>query len=364
MASTTYLAVCCLGNQSSLINGNLTRENASLEGRSISAISLTVSLASILGTLILRLPCRSSGHVTPAGRQGHIVQSNGVNQTARCLVAAGTLANIGLVVRCSVWLAHYYPHPDDNDYQDARHIFCIVSTMWVQYFFLSVIFWHLVYGVETFMASVHSTSSTCMKYFLGWVVPGALTAISAALAYCPSLKSCGAKKPINRAIVSVIFLLPVVLVVLFISVLFYKSLNNVKRSLIRHFGRFSTMERETLDNISVKFIIITTAFIVCWIPNIVSGVFINVLDGKSKDIILIFLVLESVFNPFQVMIDSMVMFGWPPSGCCGIFRSNLRDNSNYANINNLTRSRRSNTQASEVDPLLSFSQHHQARHEF
>lgn len=40
--------------------------------------------------------------------------------------------------------------------------------------------------------------------------------------------SCGAKKNINRAMIYVIFLLPVVVVLVLIIVLFYKALNNGK----------------------------------------------------------------------------------------------------------------------------------------
>ncbi|XP_060605631.1 uncharacterized protein LOC132758135 [Ruditapes philippinarum] len=112
-----------------------------------------------------------------------------------------------------------------------------------------------------------------------------------------------------------------------------------------------------MDNISVKFIIICTSFIVCWIPNLINGVVINVSEDRSGQVVFMLIVLESVLNPFQVLIDSMVMFGWPPRGCCCILlRSHHHDNSNYANINNLGRSRRSrSSRTSETDPLLSFS---------
>lgn len=206
------------------------------------------------------------------------------------------------------------------------------------------------------MASNNTRSSKFLQYCLGWIVPAALCALTAWLAYSPSLDKCGAKKDMNRAMIYVILLLPIIVVCLLIVLLFYKSLHNVKRSLIRHFGRFSTLERQTLDNVWIKFVIITAAFSVCWIPNIINGIFVNVLDDKSSELVLVLIVLESVLNPFQVLIDSMVMFGWPPSGCCCIvFRSHLHDNSNYANINNLHSRRSRSSQPSESDPLLSFS---------
>ncbi|XP_053376255.1 G-protein coupled receptor 143-like [Mercenaria mercenaria] len=356
MASASFVSSCCLGNQSIIINSDIPPNHALLEETVVSIISLIVSIASFLGTFALVLPWRSR-QVTTSSRQTNFAQGTGVNHVTKCLITAGSLANIGLIVRSSVWLGKYYPPPDDSTYQDGKHIFCIISTLWVQYFFLSVIFWHLVYGLETFMTSNSKRSSLCLQYFLGWVVPAALCALAAVLAYQPSLDKCGAKLEVNRAVIYVIFLLPIVFVLLLIIILFYKSYNNVKRSLIRHFGRFSTLERQTMDNVSIKFIIITTAFIVCWIPNIMNGIFVNVLDDRSGQLVLVFIVLESVLNPFQVLIDSMVMFGWPPIGCCClIFRSHSHDSSNYANINDLQRSQRSrSSRAKETDPLLSFS---------
>jgi len=71
---------------------------------------------------------------------------------------------------------------------------------------------------------------------------------------------------------------------------------------------------------------------------------------------------QSVLNPFQVVIDVMVMFGWPSNGCCAIFRTHRHNNtflhhgnSFRGDINDLQSSGRSEFLASETDPLLSFS---------
>ncbi|XP_052799473.1 G-protein coupled receptor 143-like [Mya arenaria] len=201
-----------------------------------------------------------------------------------------------------------------------------------------------------------------MKHFLGWAVPAALCSIIAFLGYRPSNSSCGASEQSVRAVMYVMFLCPVVLAIITMVSFFCRASREVKRSLIRRYGRFTPLERATVENLQVKFAIISLAFCVGWVPNVLNGIFINVLDERSSDVILVFLVLEAVLNPFQAVIDSMVMFGWPPAGCCGIFRSNHYGNSHHSNINDLQVSGRSEAVPDETDPLLSFSHNRQRQH--
>ncbi|KAL4223869.1 hypothetical protein ACF0H5_017333 [Mactra antiquata] len=353
MASASFLASCCLGNQSIIINNEIPQKHILLEETVVSTMSLIFSSASILGIGVLVLSWQPR-FVGLSSSQNIIAQMCGANYASYWLSLSGMLANIGLIIRSTVWLLKYYPDPDDVNYYDGKHLFCISSSLWVQYFFLCVIFWHLAYAVETFVSSGGGECSRCIQHFLGWIVPGVLCAAGGCLAYMPKLKKCGSKYEVNSSMMYLTFLLPVIVCLILVVTLFYKSANRLKRTLIRHFGKYSTVERSIVDKVTSRCIIFVGTFCVCWLPNIVTGILVTTLEDPSLDVtVLVFLVLESVLNPFHVFIDSMVMFGWPPAGCCAIFRShNHYDNSNYGNINDLECSQRS----SEREPLLlSFS---------
>ncbi|WAR03732.1 hypothetical protein MAR_010290 [Mya arenaria] len=187
-----------------------------------------------------------------------------------------------------------------------------VIKVWVQYFFTCAVFWHVVYGVETFLTSKGKKSTTVcinvqscptsstsfMKHFLGWAVPAALCSIIAFLGYRPSNSSCGASEQSVRAVMYVMFLCPVVLAIITMVSFFCRASREgeysltARRSLIRRYGRFTPLERATVENLQVKFAIISLAFCVGWVPNVLNGIFINVLDERSSDVILVFLVLE------------------------------------------------------------------------
>ncbi|KAH3891881.1 hypothetical protein DPMN_015991 [Dreissena polymorpha] len=285
-----------------------------------------------------------------------LVQSSDIDFVMKRLITAQVLANIGLTVRSIFWLAKSFPSINDPNVTDYKQVACIITTLWTQYFFLCVIFWHLMYGIECFLTSKGIASSYFTKIVIGWMLPASLCTVIAFIAYQPTLQRCSAQYHFVRSAMFGIFLLPIVIVILIVIVLFYQTLKSVKRKLIQHFGRFSPPEREMLDNLQAKYIIIAVTFVICWIPNILNGIFMSILDSvvdtEAEYLILVLLVLEAVLNPFQVVIDAMVMFSWPPVGCCGIFRSD--GYRSRGNINAMSKSTVEGT-SGETDALLSFS---------
>ena len=59
-----------------------------------------------------------------------------------------------------------------------------------------------------------------------------------------------------------------------------------------------------------------------------------------------------------MVIDSMVMFEWPPVGCCGIFRSDRDVGRGVAAVNNRHVRFEDLESEGEDDALLSFSNRH------
>lgn len=55
----------------------------------------------------------------------------------------------------------------------------------------------------------------------------------------------------------------------------YLSLSNdVKISITRSTSQFTNKERQLIDIIKVKFLLINVSFYLCWLPNLINGILI------------------------------------------------------------------------------------------
>lgn len=213
------------------------------------------------------------------------------------------------------------------------------------------------------MISHGTTCSRWVLHFIGWIFPACFTAPGSYIAYHPRFSSCGAQDPVQMGVLYILILVPVVVIFLLNTVIFYKASSSVKRSLIIHFGRYSTEERKIVDGIQLKFILFSVTYLISWTPNLLNGIFINVLDEKSSAIVLVLLVLESVLNPCEVLLLIMVLWGWPPTVWYKITRSSDYEEIGRGTINTRRRSRSRSTsrlfmswtKSRESDPLISFS---------
>lgn len=361
MASPGFIASCCVGNQSVLIDNVIPPNHSLLQEKAVSGVGLTIGVLSTLGLFIVLYPWRCHQKQKPQRLSQHLQGPNLIH-IVYCIIAAGIMGNIGIIVRSSVWLHGTYPGPRDHDFADFRHIFCVVTSIWVQYFFLTAAFWHLCYGLEAYMISHGTTSSRWVLHTIGWIFPACFTGLGAFVAYHPIFSDCGAKDPLLLAVLFILILVPVVTVFLLNVILFYKAAASVKKSLIHHFGRFSTEERQIVDGIQLKFILFSMAYVLCWAPNLLNGIFINTIE-KSGSIILVFLVLESVLNPCEVLLLVMILWGWPPAVWYKFGKPSGYEEIGSRNINVQRRSssrsrllmtwKRARDQ--ENDPLISFS---------
>lgn len=306
----------------------------------VSVISLIIASVSTVGIIVIALHQRIQ---RSPRKQLYIVKSAGIDCVTKCIIIAGILANIGLIVRSIAWICDFSPSEMGGKLYYGTLALCIITSVWIQYFFGSIVFWHLVYGLETFKTIRGKCCPNWVKYLLGWAVPACLCFLTSMLTYYPSLNDCSMRRRNYSVIIDVIILAPTVVVLLVLIILFYKSFHQAKMLLIQNFGQFSTAERQTLEYVQAKFIVIPTVFIICFIPNILNGIFINVIEDKVLTWAL--LVLMAVLNPSLVVIQLLVMHGWP-SGCMGIFKPHHLD------INGKSRVL---FQESENDPLLSFS---------
>ncbi|KAL3856847.1 hypothetical protein ACJMK2_011558 [Sinanodonta woodiana] len=355
MSSPGCLAVCCLSNK----NENVTsHETLLIEKETVTIISLVFSLFGCLGVCLIWClkdnACRE--HSLTRRNRPSVFSGPILNHIITCLLMADALGNVGIVVRSCVWLSGVIPNPGSENKDTLSHALCIAFGVFVQYFLLASTFWHLVYGIEVYLVASGKKSGKWLQHFLGWLMPAIFCSLGAWVVYQPNLESCGAQRPKDKAMLYFVMLSPVILVIVFNIVLFYKAVKSVRRALIHQFGRFSNTERQIVDSVKWKFILIVGSFTACWLPNILNGILANVLDYHSSYCMLIFLVLISVMNPMQALLDAMILWGW--SSSCSLFSRS--SNSEYLEIthgeanlhSSLTRSK---SVGSEYDPLISFS---------
>lgn len=60
----------------------------------------------------------------------------------------------------------------------------------------------------------------------------------------------------------------------FIPILYLSLSHDVRVSITRSFAQFTNKERQLIDVIKVKFLLINVAFYICWLPNLINGVLI------------------------------------------------------------------------------------------
>ncbi|OWF42552.1 G-protein coupled receptor 143-like [Mizuhopecten yessoensis] len=357
MTTPDFLAVCCI-NSSSTVAKNTSdaeKKDVLLVGQLMLIVTVVMCVVSMLGVCYLVLPRGS----TLFRNSNRLLAGPNLNSIIRCIVATNLLASLGLLVRSVVWLAKEYPSLKSVGL-DGRHIFCIISTVWIQYFFLCNFFWHLLYAVEALLVSKNKEVHLALKYFLGWFLPGAFCIGGAVTTYFPGLNSCLPRDTMVKDLNYIIFLAPVLIVMLFNPFLFYKSAEAAKKALIWHYGQYTSTERKLVDAIHLKFILIMVTFTACWLPNLINATIMIANPSLSTSAVYATLVFMGLLNPLQALFSSLVFWGVPQEAVSWNRIFNLSEYS-YLNSSNINASQSYPTvsssrsaSGSETEPLISF----------
>uniref|UniRef100_K1R8E3 G-protein coupled receptors family 2 profile 2 domain-containing protein n=1 Tax=Magallana gigas TaxID=29159 RepID=K1R8E3_MAGGI len=250
MASPGFLSKCCIAANVS----NSTELEGRKIGEVINILSIVFCSISLSSVLFLVWP-RKEGNSEVFQSKNRILVGPNLNSIIKSLVAVNVLAVIGLLVRSAVWLDHAFPDTKKKC-MDANHYFCLVSNMWILFFFTCNHFWHLVYAIEAYMVSNNKELNTGLKVFVGWFIPIFLTASAAVVVYYQGFNLCFSLTTPKSYIVYILFLCPVVIVMLANPIIFYQAGKSAKRALIWHYGRYTSSERKLVDAIHTKFYLI------------------------------------------------------------------------------------------------------------
>nr|XP_022344448.1 uncharacterized protein LOC111137311 isoform X1 [Crassostrea virginica] len=357
MASPGFLSKCCLAHNSF----NSTDTEGRNVGEIINILSIVFCSISLFSVLFLVWP-RKDGNSEVFQSKNRILVGPNLNSIIRCLVMVNVLAVLGLLVRSIVWLDRAFPNTKKKC-MDANHYFCLISNVWILYFFTCNHFWHLVYAVEAYMVSNNKEMNTGMKVFVGWFIPLFMAGAAAVVVYYQGFNSCFSLSLTRSSIVYILFLSPVVMVMLINPVIFYQAGKSAKRALIWHYGRYTSSERKLVDAIHTKFYLILIIYFICWIPNLVNaGLWLRYESSRTSFIpdeksILALFILMAVTNPLQAVLAALVFWGLPNTNRLrlNIFHRSEAHYNNSSGSSIINRSGLSGiSTGSESEPLLSY----------
>ena len=94
MASPGFIASCCVGNQSVLIDNVIPPNHSLLQEKAVSGVGLTIGILSTLGLFIVLYPWRCHQKQKPQRLSQHLQGPNLIH-IVYCIIAAGIMGNIG-----------------------------------------------------------------------------------------------------------------------------------------------------------------------------------------------------------------------------------------------------------------------------
>lgn len=355
MSSPDFLSVCCVKNVSETDSKKL--EDAMLIGQIMLIITMVMCVVCILGVCYLVLPRGYPGSSLFRNTSNRLLAGPNLNIIIRCIVSCNLLATLGLLARSVAWLAKEYPSPHSVGL-DGKHIFCIITTVWIQYFFLCNFFWHILYALEAFLVSKNKELNLALKYFCGWFLPGAFCIGGAAITYFNGIDRCLLRDRLTRDLNYLVFLGPALIVIIISPFFFYKSAKEAKKALIWHYGQYTSTERKLVDAIHLKFILIMATFTVCWLPNLIHSSIMMANPALSTSIVYTTVVFMGLLNPLQGLFSALVFWGVPQGAINWNSVFHLSEYS-YLDSSNINASQSqqhasASRSSSETEPLISF----------
>lgn len=71
--------------------------------------------------------------------------------------------------------------------------------------------------------------------------------------------------------------IPITIVMIVNPILYKSATKDMERVITAISGQFTSKEREIMDSVKIKFLLINLVFYVCWVPNLINGILVWVL---------------------------------------------------------------------------------------
>ncbi|EEB13289.1 class B secretin-like G-protein coupled receptor GPRoca3, putative [Pediculus humanus corporis] len=343
MADPTIKTFCCHHN--SMLNessGLLLHFNS----QSYNTVCLASSSIGMLGAIFQILPRESLtlNHrwYSPSATRGrHIII---------WLAVADLLASLGVFMRS--FLFNHNQYLLDSGFASYTLI-CAVSSAWIQYFYTATWLWTLFYAIDMKLVLREEDGHPMLYHSVVWIFPAIFTIIGLSVLYIPDIDChCGSPSTVLLRILPnyLATYFPLATVMLLNPFLYLSLSNDVKISITRSTSQFTNKERQLIDIIKVKFLLINVSFYLCWLPNLINGILIwNFWFSVPDEIVLMLWYIMALMNPLQAVFNSLVYRRW--TGMPERVYMPCRKENNYSyniNFNNTSKF----PPTSESSPLL------------
>ncbi len=329
MASPTLDLICCAvkpyirGNISndSYMYMKLTQSKHREELLVFNICAILSSCLSIVGAVYILLPKNS---YIPRQRQAfRLVQRQ--RKILTWLSVADVLASIGVLIIAIANLSEMKVTNFDAGQKHLAYKYtCIISTAWIQYFYVATYFWTFFYAVDVNLMLRGINRNWFRLYFvLSWVLPGVMVFVGLVILY---MSSPGGLKcdPTEEAwgyllphyLVSYV---PMFIVLSVNPILYWYSAKKVGPLLMRR-GIYTDRERNIQSQVQKKFLLIIVVFTVCWLPNVINSCLMlsSLVRGKNSwheftTFSAIVWVATAIMNPLQAFLNAIIY--WGRGGC-------------------------------------------------
>ncbi|KAK2154468.1 hypothetical protein LSH36_268g00026 [Paralvinella palmiformis] len=272
MASPRLQSFCCMSANISEYN---TQANLALQSVGFSTynvLCIVSSSLSIIGATYQLWP--KAAWSLPQGRRESAAYLR-QNCIICCLAIADLFASTGIFLRSSIWLSGHIPEytNDIRGRPDFAHLFCAISSGWIQYCYNCTYFWTFCYALDTYLISINKKSC---EHTLGHLIPHYLSSY-----------------------------IPILLVMISNPILYYKVSHSVHVTLLRR-GRYTNHERHIMSSINEKFFLVIVIFYICWLPNILNGVLMIFHQSITLGVFIGLWQFMALMNPVQALLNVLV----------------------------------------------------------
>ncbi|XP_071790633.1 G-protein coupled receptor 143-like [Asterias amurensis] len=346
MASPTLDLICCAVHSS--ISPNISKWNAShmqdvimSDARPYHRGELAMPLVynicailssclSIVGAVYILLPKKA---YVPRQRQSfRVVQRH--RKILTWLSVADVLASVGVLTIAIANLSQINLSVHHNNTEEALHnatennlpykYTCIISTAWIQYFFVATYFWTFFYAVDVHLMLRGKNRNLFPLYSaLSWLLPGVMVGVGLGYMYKSSALDLKCDPTVNawtyllpHYLVSYV---PMFIVLSVNPILYWYSAKKVGPLLMAR-GIYTDRERKIQSQVQNKFLMIVVVFTVCWLPNVINGCFLFRSVVREKNIwhefntfSAIIWVATAIMNPLQAFLNAIIY--WGRGGC-------------------------------------------------
>lgn len=269
------------------------------------------------------------------------------------LAISDLFASMAVLLRSIAWLKfnNIMPAMDDN----ASVIFCIITSVFIQYFYTSTWIWTFCYALD--IRFILSEREIKVRYYhlAAWILPLFTTGIGLTILYFPDA-NCHTSKSLVTALTRILpnylaSYIPILVVMIYNPFLYYRSTKDMESIITGTSGQFTAKEREIIEAVKMKFALINLVFYICWLANLINGVMLWIVWFDSPASYIITLWYATAFlNPLQALLNCLVYRRWNKGSEKIILP--WKHSEKQTTIREVTDSNSENTKREEVLPLL------------